>query len=169
MRLTTAAIVVSATLSLAHAQTERELDSHEHGHATLNIAFDGSNAFVELESPWNNLVGFEHAPSTDEQHALVDEALALLNQPNDVFAFKGAECVMTDVMLENSLGEHDDEHSDHDHDGEKHDDDDHGEKHDDDHDEKHDDDHDEKHDDDCLLYTSPSPRDGLLSRMPSSA
>ena len=25
------------------------------------------------------------------------------------------------------------------------------------------------HIDDCLLYTSPSPRDGLLSRMPSSA
>ena len=25
------------------------------------------------------------------------------------------------------------------------------------------------HDDPCLLYTSPSPRDGLLSRMPSSA
>ena len=25
------------------------------------------------------------------------------------------------------------------------------------------------HDDICLLYTSPSPRDGLLSRMPSSA
>ena len=27
----------------------------------------------------------------------------------------------------------------------------------------------EKKDSDCLLYTSPSPRDGLLSRMPSSA
>ena len=26
-----------------------------------------------------------------------------------------------------------------------------------------------KHEDGCLLYTSPSPRDGLLSRMPSSA
>ena len=26
----------------------------------------------------------------------------------------------------------------------------------------------ERHED-CLLYTSPSPRDGLLSRMPSSA
>ena len=25
------------------------------------------------------------------------------------------------------------------------------------------------HPDDCLLYTSPSPRDGLLYRMPSSA
>ena len=25
------------------------------------------------------------------------------------------------------------------------------------------------HSSDCLLYTSPSPRDGLLSRMPSSA
>ena len=28
---------------------------------------------------------------------------------------------------------------------------------------------DEAWDIDCLLYTSPSPRDGLLSRMPSSA
>ena len=27
----------------------------------------------------------------------------------------------------------------------------------------------ELHNDTCLLYTSPSPRDGLLSRMPSSA
>ena len=26
-----------------------------------------------------------------------------------------------------------------------------------------------RHLNDCLLYTSPSPRDGLLSRMPSSA
>ena len=26
-----------------------------------------------------------------------------------------------------------------------------------------------RHDKTCLLYTSPSPRDGLLSRMPSSA
>ena len=33
----------------------------------------------------------------------------------------------------------------------------------------HDDDDDDDDDDDCLLYTSPSPRDGLLSRMPSSA
>ena len=29
--------------------------------------------------------------------------------------------------------------------------------------------HDEMVSKDCLLYTSPSPRDGLLSRMPSSA
>ena len=27
----------------------------------------------------------------------------------------------------------------------------------------------ERHSESCLLYTSPSPRDGLLSRMPSSA
>ena len=48
-----------------------------------------------------------------------------------------------------------DEHDDHDDHG---DDDDHSD------DDEHDD-----HGDDCLLYTSPSPRDGLLSRMPSSA
>ena len=41
----------------------------------------------------------------------------------------------------------------------------------DDSDDDDDDDDDDEYDDDddCLLYTSPSPRDGLLSRMPSSA
>ena len=147
MRLTTI-IVASATISFAHAQTERDLDSHEHGHATLNIALDGSSAFIELESPWNNLVGFEHAPSTDEQHALVDDALALLNEPGRVFGFEGTECVVTETMVENNLADgddhHDDEHAEKDHDEEHHEDahdDEHAEK---DHDEEH---HEDTHDD----------------------
>ena len=42
---------------------------------------------------------------------------------------------------------------------------------DDDDDDDTDDDHDDDHDDDtdCLLYTSPSPRDKRQSRMPPSA
>ena len=41
MRLTALSAVVAASLGcMANAQTERDLDSHEHGHASLNIAVD---------------------------------------------------------------------------------------------------------------------------------
>jgi len=130
------------------AATERDLDSHAHGSATLNIALDGNSVFLELETPWNNLVGFEHAPSTDEQHELVDNALALLNAPTKLFSFDGGSCSTVETSVESSLEDgHDDDHDAHhdeDHD-EKHSDG-HGDEHDDHHDEKHGDDHDEHHD-----------------------
>ncbi len=136
-----------ATMGLsmtATAQTERDLDSHEHGAAAMNVALEESTILIELESPWNNLVGFEHAPSTDEQHALVDEALAMLEQPMELFTFKSAECIVAEMAVENSMSDSDDhdEHHDDEHADEKHD-----EHHDDEHaDEKHDEHHDDEHD-----------------------
>jgi len=110
-----AAAGISTTLI---AQTERELGSHEHGSATMNVALDQGAVLIELESPWNNLVGFEHAPNTEQQHALVDDAMASLNQSDQLFAFNGAECISTGIDLDSSLAEgdhddHKDEHDDH--------------------------------------------------------
>jgi len=135
----TLAITVASLSTIATAQTERELDSHVHGSATLNVAVDNTALIIELETPWNNLVGFEHAPHTDEQKALVDEALDVLNQSNEMFTLAGGDCTFDVLDMENSLSE-----SSHDEHAEKHDD------HDDEHDEKHDDhddEHAEKHDD----------------------
>ena len=158
MRLTTTLALVTAGFStLASAQTERELGSHEHGSAFLNIAVDDGQVFLELETPWDNLVGFEHAPSTDEQHELVDNAIALLNQPEQLFSFDGGGCVADDATVESGMASGDDDHhdehahgDDHDKDDDHHDEDGHGDdhdKHDDHHDEDgHGDDHD-KHDD----------------------
>ncbi len=112
-------ITVLAALSAfystpAFSQTERDLDSHVHGLATLNVAVTGSEVFIELSSPWNNMVGFEHEPETDEQHALVDEAIHQLNEADELFLFNSGDCAVTDVSLENSMSEesHDDEHDD---------------------------------------------------------
>jgi len=113
MRLTTTLALVTAGFStLASAQTERELGSHEHGSAFLNIAVDDGQVFLELESPWDNLVGFEHAPSTDEQHELVDNAIALLNQPEQLFSFDGGGCVADDATVESGMASGDDDHHD---------------------------------------------------------
>jgi len=159
MKLITALAVVTASIStVASAQTERDLGSHEHGSAVLNIVLDNGSVFIELDTPWNNLVGFEHAPRTDEQHALVDEALAQLNQPETLFSFNGATCNPAETTLENTIAaeqEHD-EHG-HDEDDEDHDaeeghghDEDHAEaEHDSKEEHGHDEDHaakDENHD-----------------------
>ena len=157
MRLSTTLALLTASLStLASAQTERELGSHEHGAAFLNIAVDDGQVFLELESPWDNLVGFEHAPSTDEQHDLVDNAMALLNQPEQLFSFDGGGCVAGDATVESGMASGDDEHAhDDDHDKDDHHDEDaHGDDHDKDdhHDEDaHGDDHDkdDHHDEDA--------------------
>ena len=152
MRLNTTLALLTASLStLASAQTERELGSHEHGAAFLNIAVDDGQVFLELESPWDNLVGFEHAPSTDEQHDLVDNAMALLNQPEQLFSFDGGGCVAGDATVESGMASGDDEHAhDDDHDKDDHHDEDaHGDDHDKDdhHDEDaHGDDHDKDDD-----------------------
>ena len=61
---------MAAGLDLALAQTvsakphTKDLHAHEHGGAKLNIAIDGKDATVELETPADGIVGFEHTAVT---------------------------------------------------------------------------------------------------------
>ena len=52
-----------------HTVETRQLESHEHGVSTLKIAIEGQNEQMELESPANDIVGFEHAPENNKQKA----------------------------------------------------------------------------------------------------
>ncbi len=54
-----------ATSGAAHAQ------EHAHGVAKLSIAVEGAGFTVQLESPLDNLVGFEHAPRNKQQEQAV--------------------------------------------------------------------------------------------------
>ena len=68
-----------------HAAEKRQLDSHEHGVSTLKIAIEGQNMEMELESPANDIVGFEHAPENNKQKADIEHALSLLRKTTGVF------------------------------------------------------------------------------------
>ena len=141
-----AVLAITFSALPAIAATERQLDSHEHGHAQINMAISGNEVLAELISPAANVVGFEHMPASDEDMHAVEEAVKLLSQGEQMLAFDAAAgCMMTTAEVESELMvdapvDHDDDH----HDGEKHDehkhDDDHhdGEKHDE---HKHDDEH----------------------------
>ncbi|MCW8275991.1 DUF2796 domain-containing protein [Pseudomonas sp. PCH199] len=96
-------------LAVANAADEHDhehgsLGAHEHGVGRLNAALDGQTLELELESPAMNLVGFEHAASTDADKAKVAAARAQLEQPLALFNLpKAAGCVVANQELESPL------------------------------------------------------------------
>ncbi|MEF1289468.1 zinc uptake protein ZrgA [Vibrio sp. M260118] len=134
--------ITLAISSLAHAEEGyRQHDAHVHGQVEINIAQDGKELLMEITAPGADVVGFEHAPKTDEQKHQLEDAVAKLKQASNVFTLaKGAGCQVEHQSVSHTLGgdEHE-KHEGHDH----HDHDDHK-----DHD-HHDDhkDHDHDHDD----------------------
>lgn len=99
-----------------HASHEHgSLDAHEHGHARLNLALEGQTLELELESPAFNLIGFEHAPSTEAQKASVEKARQALSAPASLFGLpEAAQCTLDKQELESPLfaaEQHQGEHS----------------------------------------------------------
>ena len=58
---------------------------HVHGNATLEVAIEGQRATVEFSSPLDNLVGFERAPRSDKEKALVSQTTERLRKPEELF------------------------------------------------------------------------------------
>ena len=122
--LTTGVVLLLCSSPPALAQTERELDAHEHGAATLDVALDGSRLYLDLRTPADNVLGFEHAPSTPEQRAALEAARAVLESAAPFTPDPAAGCSLEEVTVSLDLpGEdaHDEEdHADDDHADEAH-------------------------------------------------
>ena len=104
-----------------HDDERRQHDVHVHGIAALNLALEGQEVHVELDSPAANIVGFEHAPFSESDHAALDKAVAKLKGGDRLFRFNNdAGCRMETVNVASALldkehdehaGEHLDEHA----------------------------------------------------------
>ena len=124
----------AASLLAFSVQAEtRGLGAHEHGHGALNIAFEHDAVLLELEAPGADIVGFEHTAESAEDRAAIDEAVAALAKPLELFIPDAAAgCVVTaakvELMTEGEARDKDHEvhahnehkHDDHDHDADKH-------------------------------------------------
>lgn len=106
--------------SSAFAQDTRQLDAHEHGVGTLNIAMDGPIVEMAFEVPGADIVGFEYAAESAADLAAIDQAIATLSAPLDLFvmpAAAGCSVVLAEAALEGDEAhdDHDDDaHADHD-------------------------------------------------------
>jgi hypothetical protein len=106
-----------------HAQHD-SLGAHEHGAAELDAALDGSMLEIEFRSPAMNLVGFEHAPSSEADKGKIAKTRAQLEQPGPLFGLPAAAgCTLAEIELESPLFEGDE------HEHENHDDNEHSEIH----------------------------------------
>jgi hypothetical protein len=89
---------ISAMLFAAVAQADERASHgpqtrHVHGRAQLNLVADGGLVHIELISPAANIVGFEHAPVSEPEHAARQKAFSTLEDAERLFRFdKSAGC-----------------------------------------------------------------------------
>ena len=77
---------------------------HEHGVARVEVAVEGSAVNVRLDSPLDNLVGFERAPRNDAERKRVDAALRLFDRGGKLFAVDpAAQCKLQAVELSSQV------------------------------------------------------------------
>ncbi len=75
--------------------------AHEHGVVKLDIAIDGNRISIAMESPLDNLVGFERAPRTPAEQRRVDDAVARLRDAGRLFRIDAAAgCRLAGATLE---------------------------------------------------------------------
>lgn len=78
--------LLSATAPLAQAQGPgHQHGAHQHGVAKLAVAVDGKQLEITLESPLDNLLGFERAPRTDAEREAVRKMAQRFHAPAGLF------------------------------------------------------------------------------------
>lgn len=93
-----AALVLALCASLAGAA--QAAGAHQHGVARLEVAADGNSLTITLDSPLDNLLGFERGPRTDAERKTVQAmAQRLRNATMLVVPAAAAACQLQGVDL----------------------------------------------------------------------
>ncbi len=107
-------ISVPLVTSAMAEEKHRQLDAHEHGHGSFNVAIEGKRVSMELEAPGADIVGFEHKARSKKQKAAVSKAKKSLKSLAKVVELPNAAgCQVTKVSVE--LHIEGDDHDDHGH------------------------------------------------------
>jgi hypothetical protein len=114
--LSALAVLVFSAPVLANEQ-----HAHVHGVAKLEVAIEGADINLHLESPLEGVLGFEHAPGNDKERAIVAQMRKMMANGGALFApTTAAQCKFVEAKLEapsldaNPLGKQDkhEEHGD---------------------------------------------------------
>ena len=98
LRAASLALVLVASASAVHAGK-----AHQHGVARLDISVEPGRITLDLDSPLDNLLGFERAPRTDAERAKADAAIKRLKDAASLFRVDGAAgCTLDKVELESA-------------------------------------------------------------------
>lgn len=85
------------------AQAQQQQHAHVHGQLKLDVAIDGPTVVIDMESPLDNIVGFERAPKTAAEKKTAEDAIAQLRAADKLFAIDpAANCKLGPVELRSS-------------------------------------------------------------------
>lgn len=91
-------LAACALASQAQAQAQH---AHVHGQLKLDVAIDVQTLTIAIDSPLDNIVGFERAPRTDAERKAVQQAVAQLRAADKLFAIDpAAGCKLGQVDLD---------------------------------------------------------------------
>lgn len=93
-------VTIAAAALLAHWPVAQAAKAHVHGIARLDIAVEATKLSLHLDSPLDNLLGFERAPRTEAERKQVDAAVATLKDAASMFRIDpAAQCKPANVEL----------------------------------------------------------------------
>lgn len=98
------------------AQVARDMDAHEHGVTTVEIAIQGEVLEVHLTAPGMDLVGFEHEAATGPDLAAVEGVVHLLSDPKNVLTLPDAAgCQASEIAANLARDDHAEAEHEHEH------------------------------------------------------
>ena len=126
----------------------RDHGAHEHGAAELMIAWSGNELAIDLQTPAYNVLGFEYAPTSDEEQALLEDSVAIL-ETGEILQFNAdANCTLLSASVETEMAE--EKHEEHEDGHDEHEDEEEHSEHEDE--EAHEEDEEEVHSDIAVSY-----------------
>ena len=88
-------------------------EAHVHGEARLELVLEGNTLEIAFHSPAHNLLGFEHAPRTDDEHQRITAATTTLSAGETLFRLDGGNCTLQEASVNQQTST--DKHDKHDH------------------------------------------------------
>lgn len=93
-------LLLLAAAAIAAVLPAQAGPAHQHGVARLDVAVEAGRVTLYLETPLDNLLGFERAPRTDAERRQADAAVARLKDADKLFRIDGnAGCKLAKVTL----------------------------------------------------------------------
>jgi len=86
-----------------HEHENKSAEAHIHGRVDITMVLDAKTLQIQVASPAENLIGFEHQPQTPEQKQLITTALAQLKNVSKWIALNGGECSLVHAHVSTSL------------------------------------------------------------------
>ena len=97
-------LAAGVTMGVVASALAQPPGAHVHGKAALDIAVDSGTVQLNLYSPLDNLLGFEHAPRTGEERRAIQAMTARLHQADSLFVFTpSARCRLESANLRSAI------------------------------------------------------------------